>query len=220
MLQPLPPLRSLLLRFVLAGGLVLGIGGTWATAIIAPMVPLLGRAVSAATADFTISGVSLDRHGEQPNVVFRANLRHVELVGGHFVYPLGAEADPAGWYQITLTTGGILQYPLLLLIVVLAWPASMAGVALRGLLAAPLAAVLILLHVTVTVLAELWFPIHDDIVPGEFWPLLACSRLLMGGGGLVLALAMAMLAIGLAFRLEGWLRRRVVPSHKRQDAFT
>lgn len=206
--RALPPLRNLVLRFALVAAAVLAIGGAFATAIVEPLVPALGRAVAALTSDFTFSEVTLDRAGARPNVVFRANLSRVQLVGNGFAYPLGFGSQPRGWYQIELTTGGILQHALFLLIIVLAWPAAARELLLRGLLAVPLAAVLVLQHVVVTVLAELWFPIHDELAPGAFWPLLAWSRFLMGGGGLVLAMALAALAIMLAAQLERRLGQR------------
>ncbi len=165
--RALPPLSRLALRFVLVGIVLLGIGGTFAAVIVEPMVPVLGRAVGALTSDFTILDVALERESARPNVVFRANLSRVEMVGNSFVYPLGFGSLRSGWYQITLTTGGILQHALLLLIIVLAWPATLRELALRALLAMPLAVLLVLQHVVVTVLAELWFPLHDQFAAGN-----------------------------------------------------
>jgi hypothetical protein len=211
--RALPPLHRLALRFALVGVALLGIAGMWAPAIVAPMVPVLGRAVAAATADFTLLDVTLDRDGARPGVVFRANLRQVALVGSSFVHPMGFGGQPEGWYQVRLTTGGILQHALLLLIIVLAWPGTVRELALRGVLAVPLAALLVLQHVVVTVLAELWFPLHDDWAPGETWPLLVWSRFLMGGGGLMVAMVLAGLCIALPARLLRHHTSVNAPSH-------
>ncbi len=192
--RPLRPLPSLALRFAVVTLLLLGAGSRYATAIVEPLVPVMGRAVDALTPAFDILGVALDRDDARPRVVFRANLSKVLLVGRRFAYPMGYGSSPAGWYQVYLTTGGILQHALFLLIIVLAWPAAWRELGLRMLLALPAAMLLMLQHVVVTVLAELWFPLHD-LAPGEFWPLLAWSRFLMGGGGLVVAMALAVLVI-------------------------
>lgn len=201
MRRPLPPLRSIALRFALVGGALLVIGGLFATAIVEPLLPVFDRALRASSSDFTVLEVLLDRHSAQP-IVVRANLSHVQLVGAGVVYPIGFGGGRSGGYQITLTSGGILQHALFLLIIVLAWPAAWREFALRAAMAVPLAGLLVLQDVVVTVLAELWFPIHDEYAPGEFWPLLSYSRFLMGGGGLALAMALAALVIALAVRLE------------------
>jgi hypothetical protein len=201
MARALPALRRLALRFTLVAGVLLVIAGAFAATIIEPLVPVLDDVVAAVSRDFTFLGTELDHGSGQPKIVFRANLSRVQLVGNRFVYPLGFGSQPQGWYQVTLTTGGVLQHALLLLIIVLAWPATARELLLRCLLAVPLAALLLWQHVAVTVLAELWFVVREEPAPGEFWPLLAWSRFLMGGGGLAIALALAILAIVLAQRL-------------------
>jgi hypothetical protein len=205
--RALPPLRSLALRFALVGLLVLGIGTRFADALIEPLLPALGRGVDALSADVTISEVSLDRKAAPPAAVFRTNLSRITLIGGNFIYPLGEDGGPDGWYQVTLTTGGILQHALFLLLIVLAWPAQPSTLAWRMVLALPLAGALLLQHVGVTVLAEIWFPVHDELAPDQIWPLLAWSRFLMGGGGLVLAMVLGALVIGAADRLDQVLHR-------------
>jgi hypothetical protein len=87
-------------------------------------------------------------------------------------------------------------YSLLTFIVVLAWPANRwQEWCIRALVFLPLALGLLLVNVATTFPAELWNPIHNEWVPDVTWPLLIWSRILMGGGGLVLGLACGAIAI-------------------------
>jgi hypothetical protein len=223
MLRALPPLGSLALRFTLVGITLLALGGRFETAIVKPLVPAMAPVVGAVGSEFTILDVAMNPDSKLPVVRFRADLSRAVVVNGHVIQPLRAGSQPGGWYEVALTTGGILQQALLLLIVVLAWPARWRVLALRVLLAMPVAVLLVMQHVAVTVLAELWFPFHDALAPAEIWPLLAWSRFLMGGGGLGLAVGLAALVIGLASRLERLLDGRAggaLPSQNRQGTFT
>jgi hypothetical protein len=208
----LPPLPELARRFAVVSVGMLLVGGVFATPIVKSLIPLLGRCVQALTVDFDFLAVVLDESGKQPVISFHANLSHVVAVGRGFAYPFGYGNVPDGFYEVTLTTGGVLQHALFLLIVVLAWPGTRRELLFRAVLALPLASLLILQHVSVTVLAELWGPLRDQLAPGEFSALLTWSRFLMGGGGLVMAMALGAVIIAGVARWQPRAARARAPA--------
>ena len=166
-----------------------------------PLAQWLAPAIRGVTAffgdDFTFLDIEVVRDGERDSLRVRANLSHPLNVGGHVVYPYGWRSQPDGWSQVNLTLKGLFQYAAMLLIVVFAWPAAHALELLRrAALTVPLIVLLLLVQIPPTILAELWFPLHADFDAHSFWPLLAWSRFLMGGGGLAVALLLATVAIG------------------------
>lgn len=206
-----PTLNKLLIRFLLVGIVTIGMGATFADDIVRSLLPGLQRGINAISSDFTVLDSRVDipvsKTQAREGAVFRANLRHVVLVDGKFVYPLGEGGRPSGWYQVNLTTGGILQHALFLLTIVMAWPGKCLELAFRVALGIPIAAMLVYQHTAITVLAELWFPIHDELAGAEFWPLLTWSRLLMAGGGLVISMTLGALIILVSNRLSQEFQR-------------
>jgi hypothetical protein len=196
-----------MVRLAIASALVLWLSHTFERTFVQSMIPAFGAAILALDGNFTLLGIDISRDdGPNETLRIRANLAHPIKVAGRTLLPFGWGPMPEGGFQLTLALGGVLQYCALMLIVVLAWPAMRAWeFALRILIAAPLMAILLLIDVPFTVLAELWGAIHRNIDPQIFQPLMIWSRFLMGGGGLVLALLMAGIAIGLGAR---WSRMR------------
>jgi hypothetical protein len=196
----LPHPARLAARGIGVTALLLWLVNSGAAAIVRPMIPVLQGVVEMATDDFRILDMELGADRGVPALQVRADLARPLVVSGGVLMPINSGSD-AGWMEVQLALGGILQHPLMLCIVVLAWPAAgWKEYLVRACLALPLVLLLLLVTLPSTILAELWFPFHDDYAPDTFWPLLAWSRFLMGGGGLVLGLLMGAAAIGLAGR--------------------
>jgi hypothetical protein len=199
-----PRLPELLVRMLAAALLVLAMGMHFERAIVRSLLPALHSAVAWLGDDYAILDMAIARDGANDTLQTRADFSHSFLINGHVVEPLNGR----GWLQVNHTLGGILAYSELLLILLLAWPAAgFAEYAWRALLGVPLAGALVVLNVTSTTLAELWAALQQELAPASYSPLLAWSRFLMGGGGWVLALTLAALAI-----VGGRPRRRNVIS--------
>jgi len=201
---------ELLARLLVAAALVLWPAHVFQRALVTPLLPLLGDAV--VTFDDSLRLISVDVVSEPSGEVvrFRVNLAHPVEVAGYTVYPFGWGSAPRGGYQVRLTLGGVLQYPAFVLIAILAWPAKRAAeYGLRLFAAVPLMAVLLLVDTPSTVLAEVWGEIHAGIDARGFQPLMVWSRFLMGGGGLVLALLCAALAVVPAAQWRNARSRRI-----------
>lgn len=162
------------------------------------LLPLFRGALALFGSDFSVLALAVNTTDGRDVLHLRADLAHTVIIANQPVYPLRWNPQGAGWLDVRLTLGGVLLYPLLLLIVVLAWPVrGIREMLWRCALSVPLI-VLLLLTTTLTQLAELWFPIHDELDPHSIWPLLLASRLLMGGGGLLLALVAGLAVVAVA----------------------
>jgi hypothetical protein len=161
-----------------------------------PLLPLVSATIKVADSAFTVLTVDINTDGPNETIRLRADLTAPIIVGGRTFFPFRQGSDQRGWYQVELTVGGAMGYSLLTFIVVFAWPANRwQEWCKRVLISVPLALGLLLVNVATTFPAELWNPIHDDWVPDMAWPLLIWSRVLMGGGGLVLGLLCGAIAI-------------------------
>jgi|GEM_PF-2497362 len=192
-------LRSLGIRFAVAGALVLWLAQLYGDQITREFVPIVRAALNTVQDDFTVLSIDMAHENASTTMSVRADLAHPLYVANRVVYPLNSNPTTAGWMQVNITTGGVLQYLVMVAIVVLAWPAfSILEYGSRVAIGGALGFLLAVSSTVTTILAELWFPLHDDLAPTEVWPLLVWSRFLMGGGGLALALGLAAIAISIA----------------------
>jgi hypothetical protein len=166
--------------------------------------------------DFAILAIDVVEENSAATLRVRADFAHPVVVAGRVLYPMNSNPRTAGWMQVNVTAGGVLQYLMMAIIVVLAWPTrSLLDYAVRLVIALPLAFLLAVLATATTILAELWFPVHADLAPSETWLLLTWSRFLMGGGGLALALGVAALAIAIAANRKPLINPERLCDHSR-----
>ncbi len=197
-----PGLPELLLRVLAAGALLIGAGRLLQSALIRPLLPAFGATVVLLAPEFTLQ--SLELVPDRPAVVrLRANLLEPVDFAGHTVFPFGWPGTvPQGGYQVALSLTGLLQYPTMVLLLVLAWPADARTFAIRLLLGMPLAAAVLLTEAPLTLVAELWGMVRDQADPAATCYWMIASRFLMGGGGLLVAAFLGAAAIILAQRLR------------------
>lgn len=202
MRRALPGLPELLLRVLVAGVLLIGVGRSLQSALIRPLLPAYAATVVLLAPDFTIQ--SLNLVAQRPAVLrLRANLLEPVEFAGHTVFPFGwLGTVPPGGYQVALSLTGLLQYPTLVLLIVLAWPADTRTFLIRLALGVAMAAAVLLTEAPVTMVAELWGAVRDQADPAApcYW--MIASRFLMGGGGLLIAGLLGAAAVMLARRLR------------------
>jgi hypothetical protein len=197
----MPTPLKLIARLLVVSALVLWVAHQYQRAIVEPLLPLVGATFTAVQDTFVLQSLDIADDGPNQSLRLRANLAKPIDVNGRMFYPIGWGTNEQGGYQITLTVGGAMEYSLMTLIVVLAWPfAHWQALLKRIVIALPLMLGLLLLNTTITFPAELWNPIHDEWVPDITWPLLVASKVLMGGGGLMLGLLCGALAIAMSMR--------------------
>lgn len=164
---------SLIVRLGIATAAMLWLGHWIERPVVSSSLPALRTLLTTATRDFSIINLDLTHKGPNETLRLRADYSHPIVVGKTVVYPINSPTELRGWLQVNLTLGGTLQYGLLLLSVVLAWPLQNPREYFTRLaLALPSAILLTTLNVVSTLLAELWFGPHDDLAPNEWWPLL------------------------------------------------
>ncbi len=173
-----------LAQLAVTGALVLWLGSRFAAPIVGWLAPAFSVTFEAMDHDFRALalGVGTGDRGRE-TLQLDADLAHPIEVAGQRLAPMG----PGNSVRVDLTLGGVLQYPLMLIVLVLGWPAERAREwAWRAALLLP-GLVLLLLPTPLTMSAELWFLVRDNYNPGAMSPLLYASRFLMGGGGLACA---------------------------------
>lgn len=180
--------------------------------VVRLLTPALARAVALLDDRFTI--VSVERLSEGKAMLrFGADLRHPVQVGSQRVSPLARPGVPAP-LQVDCDASAVLEYCMLQLIVVLAWPAAQwRELAVRLAISVPLAAVLLLLDIPFGVVADLWGLLIDNFAPGTFSPWRLWSFVMLDGGGLMLALVFGAIAIEPARMLCAVPRGSVLPQN-------
>jgi hypothetical protein len=201
MRRGLPRLPELLVRLLVAGVLLIGAGRLLQSTLIRPLLPAFSATVVLLAPEFTMQ--SLDLVSDRPPVVrLRANLLEPVEFAGHTVYPFGWLGSRPGGYQVSLSLTGLLQYPTVVLLIVLAWPASVRTLGIRILVGVPMAAAVLLTEAPVTMVAELWGVVRDQADPAATCYWMVASRFLMGGGGLLIAGILGAAAVILAQRMR------------------
>jgi hypothetical protein len=208
--RALPRPFELLLRVLATAVLVLGIVHVAQRTIIQAWLPVICAGTRLAAADFTIRTAEILDDDSGQRLRIDANLAMPIEFEGQTVNPFGWSAEsPAGGYRISLSLPGLLQYSSLLLIIAIAWSwRDFWEITVRLLLCVPLMAALLMIEAPLTITAELWQLVGEQVDPlaGSAWTV--SSRFLMGGGGLLLAGLGAALAIGLGARLAHRRRNR------------
>jgi hypothetical protein len=189
------PLR-LSLRLLVAALLMLGSLQLLGHRIVAPLVQPCASLVTLLDDAFVVTDARIAREAGSDVLRIRANLSRPLLTGGKIVYPFGWGTMPAGGYQVVCTVSSTLIYSALVLIIALAWPALSAREYLpRLLVGLILSGLLLLLTLPTTVIAELQHIAETLADPRALGGWMILSRLLMGGGGLALSIALAAVAI-------------------------
>jgi hypothetical protein len=195
-------------RFLIMAALVLGGAHEFGSQIVEPLLPIYSHTIALLDDRFTITDARVSHEGASEILRFRADLARPVFVGGHELDPFGWARQHEAGFQITYTVGGPLQFAALLLIAVLAWPAGSGWEMLWRIGAAvPFGGVLLLLDVPITVVAELRNLLATSVDPSALSDWMVASRFLMGGGGALVALLMALLSIGGGQWLCDWRAR-------------
>ncbi len=172
---------------VAASALVFALKWAIGSAVVQALTPAFRAVYSGIDADVRVIDMRVVRKGAGEALSMRVDLAREIRINGYVLQPLGRQLGAGGWYEVTLTVGGVLQSALMTLVVVLAWPAaSMRAMALRIALAMPLCLGVVLLNTPMALSANLWRPFLDELGPNTLTPLVAWDRLMEGGGRLLI----------------------------------
>ncbi len=197
-----PKPLELALRLLLALLLVLALAQRYGRDMAEALLPLIGHSLVWLDDHYRIIDLTLGTEGADSVIRLRVTLARPLVVGGHLILP-----DARGWGQVTTPVGNLLQAPLVLLGLLLAWPARRwREWPLRLLFIAPVALLLVLLNTPFALWGHLWDLHAHSYEPGRFSPLLAWVRLLDSGGRLLLGMLGAVAVIALSSRFVGATR--------------
>ena len=191
-----PKPLELALRLFLASLFVLWLAQRFGREAAQALLPLIGHTLVWLDDHYRILDLTLGTEAADTVIRLRVTLARPLVVGGHLILP-----DARGWGKVTTPVGNLLQPLLVLLGLLLAWPARRwREWPLRLLLIAPIALVLVLLNTPFALWAWLW-DLHAHLYePDRFSPLLIWAHLLDGGGRLLLGMLGAAVVVALASR--------------------
>ncbi|MBS1994675.1 MAG: hypothetical protein JSS86_00135 [Cyanobacteria bacterium SZAS LIN-2] len=193
------PVR-LLVRFLVVAAALLSVTWIGEEAIIRPLLPLLRGALELTQSTFVVRRLTIQKVDGANAVVVDADLAHAEYFSGRLWNPLSDRHGGGGAIHVRIRIGEVIQYFVFVAICILAWPAGSYTVIKRRLsIGLPLGLVLVLLNFAITVQADLWHILEGTDHLTIDGPLL-WGRFLMGGGGLMIAICIAVVAVHLAAR--------------------
>jgi hypothetical protein len=185
------PLR-VFVRALAVATLVLGACQHFERPIVAALIPAFSTTIWVLDDSFDVTDVAFSHEGANATLRFRANLARPLKLSGKTVYPFGWNGTPDGGIQVSCALSGVLQYPALMLILILAWPGTWWKELLVRISAfVPLALVIALVDTPSTVLAELWYSVGHVMTPPGLSGWVVWGRFLMGGGGLLIGIVAA-----------------------------
>jgi hypothetical protein len=193
--QP-PPLR-VIAGLAAAAAVALFLANLWSATIVGALLPAVEAEIRVLDPDLNIGAMEMMQDGTQDLVTLRADVSRPTLLAGRVVTPLGFDGGRSGWFRVRLSARGVLQAPLIFLVLLLGWPVSSPSHAIRRcLLGLPLLALLLAVDAPLDLLANLWEVAVHHVDPNAQVSLFAWAKFMEGGGSAALALAFAVVAIG------------------------
>ena len=170
--------------------------------VITPLIPLHRTIIQTLDNRFVVSGVGVNDGESLDPLRFRVKLSRPLKVGATTLYPVGWPSTPAGGYQqrgelpVNYSVTWVWPYLAASLVLILAWPASrVKELASRFIVWLLLAVVFVLLDVPIMVLGGTCVILYGAFDP-DAWPVwIVLSAWLVGGGGFVLSILMAVISI-------------------------
>jgi hypothetical protein len=188
--------RGSLARVLVLSALFVTLSGVALRPLSGAFLPVIAREIAVVDRNVRVERLELADEDTGAVLRMRANLREPLYLAEGTVYPRGWMPGTNGLYQVRLSGFGVLQAPTIFLIVLLAWRARSASEATaRVLIALPLFAALLALDAPLDLLGNLQERMLVDAHVHRIAPLFVWDRFLEGGGGVVLALALALTAI-------------------------
>ena len=198
----LPGPIELLIRAAAAAALVIYLGNIGGTATVRALLPEVRIAFQLIEHDFQILDLTVTNESARDVLRCRADVAHPVFVNGYRLAPLGNFPGEEGWHEVRLTIGGVLQSAMVVLVVLLAWPANAFNATVRLLIGLPVCVLVTSLDAAATLQANLWIPMADEWNPNGIWPSVILVRVLDGGGRFALGLVLAAGIIAIASRIR------------------
>lgn len=203
-------LRSFAIRLVVLAAILLTLGRIYGTAIVTPMLPALTWVIEAVDDRLRVDRAIIVNRAADTVIQLRVTPIRMLFLGDRMLMPeANLHFDPS-----TLL-GSVLQPVILLLAIILAWPAAhLWAFPARLLLAVPMMALLLVANVPLGFVGVMQ-DFREYLPAAPITPLVYWNDFLQTGGPLALAIAAGILVVSAADRWVGWPKNE--PSSDRGD---
>lgn len=191
-------IRSFAIRLVILTAILLTLGRVYGTAIVTPMLPALTWVIEAADDRLRVDHASIVNRSADTVIQLKVTPIRMLFLGDRMLMP-----NATLHFEPTTLVGSVLQPVILLLAIILAWPAVRLRVfSARLLLAVPMMALLLVVNVPLGFVGVTQ-DFREYLPAAPVTPLVYWNDFLQTGGPLALAIAAGIFVVSAADR---WAR--------------
>ncbi len=191
-------IRSFAIRLVILAAILLTLGRVYGTAIVTPMLPALTWVIEAVDNRLQVDQAFITNRSADTVIQLKVTPIRMLFLGDQVLLP-----DAKLHFDPTTLLGSVLQPVILLLAIILAWPAARLWVIpVRLLVALPMMALLLIVNVPLSFVGVIQ-DFRESLPAAPVTPLVYWNDFLQTGGPLVLAIAAGVLVVSAADR---WVR--------------
>ena len=188
-------LRSFALRLVILAAILLTLGRVYGTAIVTPMLPALTWIIEAVDDRLQVDNAFIVNNSADTVIQLKVTPIRMLFLGDRMLMP-----DAKLHFDPTILLGSVLQPVILLLAIILAWPAARLQVLpVRLLFALPMMVSLLVVNVPLGFVG-LMQDFQEYLPAAPVSPLVYWNDFLQAGGPLVLAITASVLVVAVADR--------------------
>lgn len=191
-------IRSFAIRLVILVAILLTLGRVYGTTIVTPMLPALSWVIEAVDDRLRVDQAFIANRSADTVIQLKVTPIRILVIGGRILMP-----DAQLHFDPTTLIGSVLQPVILLLAIILAWPAARLWIfPARLLLVAPMMALLLVVNVPLGFVGVMQ-DFREYLPVAPVTPLVSWNDFLQTGGALALAIAAGVLVVSVADRWAG-----------------
>lgn len=201
-----PQLRSFAVRLVILAAILLTLGRIYGTAVVTPMLPALTWVIEAVDDRLRVDHAIIVNRSADTVIQLKVTPIRTLFLGDRMLMP-----DAKLHFDPTTLVGSVLQPVILLLAIILAWPAACLWVLpARLLFALPMMAFLLIVNVPLGFVGVMQ-DFREYLPAAPVTPMVYWNDFLQTGGPLALAIAAGVLVVSAADRWVGHPRNEPAP---------
>lgn len=205
-----PQFRSFAIRLIILIALLLTLGRVYGTTIVTPLLPALSWVIEAVDDRLRVDHAIIVSRAADTVIQLKVTPVRMLFLGDRMLMP----EDNLHFDPSTLL-GSVLQPVIILLAIILAWPAATRwAYPVRLLLALPMTIILLVVNVPLGFVGVIQ-DFREYLPTAPVTPLVHWNDFLQTGGPLALAIAAGILVVSAADRWVGWPRNE--PSSDARD---
>lgn len=190
-------IRSFAIRLVILAAMLLTLGRAYGTAIVTPMLPALSWVIEAVDDRLQVDHAFIVNNSADTVIQLKVTPIRMLFLGDRMLMP-----DNKLHFDPTTLVGSVLQPVILLLAIILAWPAArLRALPARLLVALPMMVLLLVVNVPLGFVGVMQ-DFREYLPAAPVTPLVYWNDFLQTGGPLALAIAAGILVVSVADRLR------------------